>query len=679
MERLHRIETTHIEEITARATTSPQWQLELRNLAGKATHPITHNNRLKIFICGKLAFSDILARISEAEATIDLCCWGFDPGMELTRMWSDTWPRGRTFGDALINAGRSGIKVRLLVWYDRLGSRFVRNMPGYSHDLMPWYSRTDQQGADEISAKHSIDLLAGAKPLAPNLRGYIRYHQLDLPMPAHLVPEMARSEYCHSWFQAAERNQLEGIELRIRKGNRKAIESCLALEKTKPADMSTMEFEAMGMEHLGTHHQKTILIDYAHNGGEKAFGYVMGLNSVTDYWDTEEHLLEDPNRERGGKREKEECVQAKRHDAGYRTMKPYQDYACRIEGGRALIDVHENFASAWARAGEEKAPASTRANPPRALLRKAEPGDSTVQIVRTQPEEGPDQSIKEAYFLATSTAAVSHGYLYIENQYFQYEEWTQFLLEQRRKTVKRWNALKQAGKTTEDLPIMYVFLVTPVPEREKMIPRTYDALATLGQHSRMDGQVKLIKEENERKPAQVRSGFGTTATAPRKLPDVVEHANTIDKPTPLRLESECGLKVCTVMLNTCGFDQGRWRYREIYIHSKLMIASDTFFMLGSANLNQRSMAVDSELNISVYDKKQACDLRQRVWGMLSGGKASGGSGSRSELESAFNDWQRIARRNREKRNKESGDDDEKKLTGFLLPLEDDRSSLTRLG
>lgn len=679
MDKLHRTETTHIDEVTRTAISTVQWQLELRNLKGAATHPITHNNKLQFFICGQPAFSDILARIGDAEASIDLCCWGFDPGMELSRTGAPDWPRGPTLGDALIRAGQRGVKVRLLVWYDTLGCMLARNMPGYSHDLAPWYYRPDQQGADEISAAHSIALLAGTKHVSRSLARYLRYRHEDFPVPVREIPAMARAEYCHSWYQAAARKQLQGIELRTRSGTRRAIENSLATEKNLPAGLSTAELEAMGMQHWGSHHQKTILIDYAHKRGAQATGYVMGLNAVTDYWDTAEHLLEDPRRERGGKKEREEYVQRLGSDAGFRTLKPYQDYACRIDAGRALIELHENFASAWARAGGEPPAASTRANPPAALLRKAEPGDSTVQIVRTQPEEGLDKTIKEAYFLATSTAATTHGYLYIENQYFQYEEWLQFLLEKRRETVRQWLQKKKENRTAEDLPVMYVFIVTPVPEREQMIPRTYDALATLGQEDRMTGQVKRIKEENERKPAQVRSGFATTAPAPRQLPEVVKKANAIDKPSALRLENEYGLKVSTVMLNACGFDQGQWRYREIYIHSKLMIVSDAFLTLGSANLNQRSMAVDSELNISICDPTHARDMRQRIWGLLSGGVVTGGEGTKHDIKNAFENWQEIARRNLVKRNGKSGNGEKRALKGFILPLEDDRSSLTRLG
>src|SRR5471032_3430233 len=62
-----RIETTHIDEGGRSATSSLQWLLENRNLKGKATHPITHNNKLTLFICGQEGFADIAGEIARSE------------------------------------------------------------------------------------------------------------------------------------------------------------------------------------------------------------------------------------------------------------------------------------------------------------------------------------------------------------------------------------------------------------------------------------------------------------------------------------------------------------------------------------------------------------------------------------------------------------------------------------
>nr|WP_315212102.1 hypothetical protein [uncultured Duganella sp.] len=82
---IKRKETTHIDEVARTATSTVQWFAEMRNKRGNASYPITHNNRLAMFVCGEEGCADIARQIRLAEKSIDICCWGFDPGMELAR------------------------------------------------------------------------------------------------------------------------------------------------------------------------------------------------------------------------------------------------------------------------------------------------------------------------------------------------------------------------------------------------------------------------------------------------------------------------------------------------------------------------------------------------------------------------------------------------------------------
>ena len=74
----------------------------------------------------------------------------------------------------------------------------------------------------------------------------------------------------------------------------------------------------------------------------------------------------------------------------------------------------------------------------------------------------------------------------------------------------------------------------------------------------------------------------------------------------------------------------------VYIHSKLMIVDDVFTTLGSANINTRSMQVDSELNIAHEWMSVTQALRRRLWGMHTKGK-----GAQDDPEEAFKDWTKI--------------------------------------
>lgn len=50
---------------------------------------------------------------------------------------------------------------------------------------------------------------------------------------------------------------------------------------------------------------------------------------------------------------------------------------------------------------------------------------------------------------------------------------------------------------------------------------------------------------------------------------------------------------------------------NIYVHSKVMILDDEYALIGSANINQRSMTCDSEIQIGVLDKKNEYAKRLR--------------------------------------------------------------------
>jgi phosphatidylserine/phosphatidylglycerophosphate/cardiolipin synthase-like enzyme len=54
---------------------------------------------------------------------------------------------------------------------------------------------------------------------------------------------------------------------------------------------------------------------------------------------------------------------------------------------------------------------------------------------------------------------------------------------------------------------------------------------------------------------------------------------------------------------------------DIYVHAKVMIVDDEFVVLGSANVNQKSMTHDSEVDIAVVDadNRFVKDLRKALW------------------------------------------------------------------
>jgi phosphatidylserine/phosphatidylglycerophosphate/cardiolipin synthase-like enzyme len=76
-------------------------------------------------------------------------------------------------------------------------------------------------------------------------------------------------------------------------------------------------------------------------------------------------------------------------------------------------------------------------------------------------------------------------------------------------------------------------------------------------------------------------------------------------------------------------------YEEIYIHSKVTIVDDAAFTVGSANLNVRSMAMDSELNLLSQAKDVAFDLRKKLFHQCTKDE---GPAQFGDMKQTFNDW-----------------------------------------
>ena len=267
---IKRTQTIDVSEKKRTSSSSTQWLLENQH----ATHPICDNNQLQVFICGEDSFKDIAAQIDAAQESIDICCWGFDPGMELVRDSGEMWPRGPTYGDLLIAAGkRTGVTVRLLVWYDvyavQIDSKNPRNMPGYTHDIEPFrLDLVTEAASKSLSAANSLALAESAAGKY-NCRDQLTTEQIHIN---------ARRDYCRTWYWAAFKNRLAGVHIRTRAGLSAAVEKSLDAEARRPSGWS---IEGAVMDRFGTHHQKPILIDFYHKQGEKAVAYVTGLNSVT--------------------------------------------------------------------------------------------------------------------------------------------------------------------------------------------------------------------------------------------------------------------------------------------------------------------------------------------------------------------------------------------------------------
>ncbi len=513
---------------------------------------------------------------------------------------------------------------------------------------------------------------------------------------------------------------MPNLEVRCRDGAPALVKASVAGEADPPEAGAGAYGGAVTEKRLiednATHHQKPILIDYAHEEGCHAVGYIMGLNSVSDYWDSARHEFEHPLRERdwSGRSDEVAAQALRKTPAEPLSRKPLRDHAFRIEGC-ALIDVHQNFCRAWNRApllprlaaasnAQARAVRSGDLDPevrPRRLAKTdGAARQLRLQVLRTQPEERYDdaeqcwpcdKSIKHAWFQASSFA---RSYIYLENQYFFYEEWARHL-KANRQAFTQW--VQEAGRSSKDVRTLHLMVVMPVPEDAGMVPRTYDTLRSLGQARSMPNQRQLYADQEKNEAArqawdarydalaltQRRNALLVLGPRPAGLSTVARDARAVQEPTLNRDGvlvqdgKDLGLKVliCKMATPNQSGRSGLGASRDIYIHSKLLMIDDCFMTVGSANLNLRSMAADSEINVATDSIPHTRALRKRLWGMQTGGDrdGTGGEGAKEEIALAFKRWQELAAVNKNAISR--GD----VFAGFLVEFEDKRTALYRYG
>src|SRR5260370_10471103 len=66
-------------------------------------------------------------------------------------------------------------------------------------------------------------------------------------------------------------------------------------------------------------------------------------------------------------------------------------------------------------------------------------------------------------------------------------------------------------------------------------------------------------------------------------------------------------------LAASAYKDGAEHYRPIYVHAKVAIIDDLWSMVGYANLNNRGMRDDTEMNVATLDADLACGLRLMLW------------------------------------------------------------------
>jgi len=244
-----------------------------------------------------------------------------------------------------------------------------------------------------------------------------------------------------------------------------------------------------------------------------------------------------------------------------RTPHPWHDAHAMIEGP-AAGDVELNFRERWNDVVE-------RHHLGDKLLVQEHPqaspleSDSLIQIARTIPEHTYSflpriiRGISQLYANAFSNA---QRFIYLENQYFWLHAYYGI-----------------------DIP----FLGRDSPEMERNIRE-------LGSALRRGATVAFAL------PDHPNVGRAFTDAALTRLLDEAPEAVTQG-----RLQVFC--------LATSTNIDGVEHYRPIYVHAKVAIIDDHWSTVGSANLNNRGMRDDTEMNVATLNAELARDLRLLLW------------------------------------------------------------------
>jgi phosphatidylserine/phosphatidylglycerophosphate/cardiolipin synthase-like enzyme len=602
----------------------------------------------KPLVNGEEAFGTIYDAMLNAKRSVDIICWGFQPSMYFKR---GSGSASVPIGQLLAQLGASGIRVRLLCWQDDL------HLAELSENEAP-----------------GNNLTTSIKPLLPDWF-------VSLPGVSNFVSRDYQAgwerEFDIEWYRRANLNNV--TKDRYRSTGGRIVDFATRKDAFSNVEFATRDFsmddrdeidhrvklhneavrqgKAMGsvgraaMKVFPTHHQKMVLVDY--EIPERAVGFVMGHNMLDTYWDRDDHshVRMHPQMGRNG-------------------LHPRQDMSSRVSGP-VLAGLNENFCQAWDEATGQNLTQQRAAIACQLTLRRDFDTPVMAQLLRTQSQHG-KRDIASMYLQAVNNAT---KFIYIENQYFRWPELAE-------KIKQAAAAQVGAGRDPAKHGSIYLFVVTNSND-EGIGPGTVntyrmlsalgkaDSIPTIARLERGDAlQAQLSAAQRDRMAAnlQASNAVGVDARVHALQHQQEAQANVAslqqqvkdnrdEKKTPILPVPIPGLKVQVCTLVAPDSPPDKWEY--VYVHAKLMIVDDVFMTLGSANINVRSMAVDSELNICHENMAVTQPLRRRLWNLHSKGFKDGASDSPKD---AFGAWSDVADQNA--RNQKGGLAPIASLVGF---------------
>jgi phospholipase D1/2 len=354
----------------------------------------------------------------------------------------------------------------------------------------------------------------------------------------------------------------------------------------------------MGIEELiFSHHQKTIICD----SSDGTIAYLGGLDLTRGRWDSPHHLLFSTLQTD----HKDDFYQAGIPTATSATgpRQPWHDIHVRVEGEIAL-DVFENFRQRWYKNVENPnfnvEHLSKMIFGGKSAENKARPiveikdvknfpvsngGNWTCQLLRSidkfsidsngEGEASINRSIHNAYVMRIATA---QRFVYIENQYFMGSShyWKDVVINpDLRNLIPLVITEKIISKIEAKEPFIAYIIVPLHPEGDP---------ASMGMQAMLRWQYNTLRMMYKRIAEAIHQVGGS------QLPsDYLVFMCLCNRESP----------VSGIVYDKMTHGAIVNRRHMVYVHSKMMIVDDEYAIIGSANVNDRSMRGNRDTEIAV--------------------------------------------------------------------------------
>ena len=639
---------------------------KVRNASESDAHSQPVPATFKALVNGEEAFGALYDKIANAQHSIDIAIWGFQPSMYFKRKKDGKFLR---IGDLLIKMALNNVKVRLLVW----------SMWG---DV-----QTTSEDAANLGNKHYIGYGRAAKEISQEQMEYDAYwyeairgefhttfdrirnspdgDSEKLDKIASELEEKYKARFPYLWKISKDQERLKKIQYKNRR-----VTLFNDITNGGYSDKNLPWLAELALSAASTHHQKMVLIDY--KKPEKAVGFVMEHNMLDNYWDRSTHIygnLEAAN-------------------AGKNVNTPLQDVSS-IVTGEVLWDLNYNFCQSWDRDGffdnRGYYDSSENLTQDRKGIQRSsfKPNPNMgmdgmtlqAQIVRTYDKP----RVKDIMKVYLKNIQQTTSYIYTENQYFRWPVLAEEFLSHWKNMRKgrpgpiHWfvvtnssdsgigsgtfttnNMLKLLGRQ-DVMPNVARNVNLEELETEKSRIALSNPKGTLGvpgpldetrkaRIKALDAEIESRKKDLENEKQKIKKGDIAEPEEDRQFTQKLGY----------ELKDTPGIKahICTLVADNA--------WQEVYVHSKVTIMDDTFTIISSANLNTRSMEKDTELGIILQTGEVARDLRKRLWSLHTKKNAAAnpdGMHDYNVAEEAFDVWGQLMQKNREA-----------KVSGNIKPL-----------